>query len=107
MMLFARIRNGDGLCEDRLYRLSDDYFRDTFSPEVETLVLIPFEIHGKTYAERKESLRNLAIDYQYAVDGDADLWLSYRELADIGDYFNRMGRRYGLLREFRENAIPC
>lgn len=106
MMLFAKIKRGEQH-EENFYRSWDEYLRDTFSPEVETLVLLPFEIHGKTYAERKESLRNLAIDFQHADDGDADLWLSYRELDDIGCYFNRMGRRYGLLREFRENCIPC
>lgn len=106
MMLFAKIKRGEQ-SEENFYRSWDEYLRDTFSPEVETLVILPFEIHGKTYAERKESLRNLAIDFQHADDGDADLWLSYRELDDIGCYFNRMGRRYGLLREFRENAIPC
>ena len=106
MMLFAKIKRGEQR-EENFYRSWDEYLRDTFSPDVEALVLLPFEIHGKTYAERKESLRNLAIDFQHADDGDADLWLSYRELDDIGYYFNRMGRRYGLLREFRENAIPC
>lgn len=106
MMLFAKIKRGEQR-EENFYRSWDEYYEDTFSPEVEILVLLPFEIHGKTYAERKESLRNLAIDFQHADDGDADLWLSYRELDDIGCYFNRMGRRYGLLQEFRENAIPC
>lgn len=106
MMLFAKIKRGEQ-SEENFYRSWSEYHADTFSPDVETLVLLPFEIHGKTYAERKESLRNLAIDFQHADDGDADLWLSYRELNDIGYYFNRMGRRYGLLREFRENAIPC
>lgn len=106
MMLFAKIKRGEQR-EENFYRSWSEYYADTFSPEVETLVLLPFETHGKTYAERKESLRNLAIDFQHSDDGDADLWLSYRELDDIGYYFNRMGRRYGLLREFRENAIPC
>ncbi|MBO5918729.1 MAG: hypothetical protein J6Q14_08195 [Oscillospiraceae bacterium] len=106
MMLFAKIKRGEQR-EENFYRSWDEYYSDTFSPDVEALMLLPFEIHGKTYAERKESLRNLAIDFQDADDGDADLWLSYGELSDIQDYFNRMGRRYGLLREFRENAIPC
>ena len=30
---------------------------------------------------------------------------SYGELAEAGEYFEKLGRRYGLLQEFRENAI--
>lgn len=57
---------------------------------------------NKTYQEKKEAAREQAIDWQ--------LWaseqnLSYGELADYADHFERLGRRYGLLQEFRENAI--
>lgn len=56
----------------------------------------------KTYQERKEAARQQAIDWQ--------LWaseqpLSYGELEDWMEHFERLGRRYGLLQEFRENAI--
>lgn len=30
---------------------------------------------------------------------------SYEELAYYGEYFERLARKYGLLREFRENGI--
>ena len=57
-----------------------------------------------TYAERKANVREEAIDWQtMASEGD----MSYGELAEAGDYFYRLGKRYGLLREFRENGIPC
>ena len=55
-----------------------------------------------TYAEKKEQIREQAIDWQ------ADFCnhdYSYGELAFFQDYFEKMGRRYGLLREFRKNAI--
>lgn len=57
-----------------------------------------------TYAERKENVREEAIDWQYEA---SEKNLSYGELAEAGDYFYKMGKRYGLLREFRENGIPC
>lgn len=69
------------------------------------LFVLPFRITGKTYAERQESLRNLAIDFQSANDGDTDFQLSMGEIGVVEEYFERMGRRYGLLREFRENCI--
>jgi len=54
------------------------------------------------YQEKKEAARQEAIDWQ--------LWaseqnLSYGELADYQAHFEATGRRYGLIQEFRENAI--
>lgn len=57
-----------------------------------------------TYAERKENARQIAIDWQL---NDSDYPYSYEGLAIIGEYFYKLGKRFGLLREFRENAIPC
>lgn len=106
-MLFARISRADGKwTEENLYMNIEELNKDTINPASAALVIVPFHISGKTYRERQSSLRNLAIDFQYASEG-ADIGLSWREMADIGDYFRRMGRRYGLLREFEENAIPC
>lgn len=33
--------------------------------------------------------------------------MSYSELAEVGERFYMLGKRYGLLKEFRENGIPC
>ena len=54
------------------------------------------------YAEMKNRIRNEAIDFQLDVDNHC---YSYGELAAFGSYFEEMGKRYGLLREFRENGI--
>jgi hypothetical protein len=56
------------------------------------------------YQKRKEAARQEAIDWQL---NDSDYPYSYEGLAIIGDYFHKLGKRLGLLREFRENAIPC
>ena len=56
----------------------------------------------KSYQDMKEQVRQEAIDWQYE---SAEMNLSYGELADAQEYFKRQGRRYGLLQEFRENAI--
>ena len=55
-----------------------------------------------TYQQKKEQVRNEAIDWQYE---QADMNLSYGERADAKERCARLGRRYGLLQEFRENAI--
>ena len=56
------------------------------------------------YQKRKETARQKAIDWQSEA---SEQNLSYGELAEAGDYFYRLGKRYGLLKEFRMNGIPC
>lgn len=55
-----------------------------------------------TYKERKEEIRDEAIDFQFEFDQNN---YSYGELAYYQSYFTIMGKRYGLLKEFRENGI--
>lgn len=54
------------------------------------------------YQRAKENARNKAIEWQLNFDG---MCLSWGELAMFQDYFEKLGRRYGLLAEFRENGI--
>ena len=54
------------------------------------------------YETRKEQARETAIEWQL---GFAENDYSYLDLAQFGDYFEKIGRRYGLLKEFRENGI--
>lgn len=54
------------------------------------------------YQKQKERIRHEAIEWQH------DYCLhdySYVELIEHQYYFENMGRRYGLLTEFRENGI--
>lgn len=54
------------------------------------------------YQKQKEKARNEAINWQSDFGNHN---YSYGELAVFGNYFEKMGRRYGLLTEFRENGI--
>lgn len=56
------------------------------------------------YQRRKEAARQEAIDWQLEA---SEQDLSYGELAEIGNFFYKLGKRFGLIREFRENGIPC
>ena len=56
----------------------------------------------KTYAERKAEAQTQAIEYQLTF-AEHNYYMS--ELAYYNDYFTKQGKRYGLLREFRENGI--
>ena len=55
-----------------------------------------------TYEIKKEMVRQKAIDWQ---NDFCNHNYSYGELAEFGYYFEKLGRRYGLLKEFRENGI--
>ena len=56
----------------------------------------------RTYAEKKSAAMERAIDYQRAA---ANLNLSYGEIAEKQTFFEKLARRFGLVREFRENGI--
>jgi len=55
-----------------------------------------------TYAERKAKARDEAIEWQNKFS-EKDHYMS--EYVYWGNYFEKLGKRYGLLREFRENGI--
>jgi hypothetical protein len=104
-MVFAKIRQNKGNYTESLFCANSDleHLKDIL--DISVVFVLPFEIHGKSYAERKESLRDLAIDFQYNNDGDTDVQLSMGEWGAACDFFEENGRKYGLLREFRENCI--
>lgn len=54
------------------------------------------------YQEGKAKARDEAI--QWSCDFGEHNY-SYSELADFTDRFTKLGKRYGLLREFRENGV--
>ena len=56
----------------------------------------------KTYKEQKEVVRQEAINYQIEKMGVS---MSYAELYEAQQYFEKLGKRFGLLKEFRENGI--
>lgn len=85
-----------------VYDSHDLFYRDTFSPLCENITVIPFETHGKSYADRRESVQETAVEWSNC--GEA--WpLSWGEVQAVTDWFYRMGKRYGLLTEFQENGL--
>ena len=56
----------------------------------------------KTYNEKRNILQQFAIEWQYMFSG---LRYSWGEVAEWGSFFEEYGKKYGLLREFRENGI--
>lgn len=54
------------------------------------------------YSEQKQKARKKAIEWQYNFNSQSYNWL---DLANFSTYFEKLGKRYGLLKEFRENGI--
>ena len=59
-------------------------------------------IFKNTYASQKEKAIDEAIEYQHTIAQNS---MSWGEYAYWCDHFARLGKRYGLLKEFRENGI--
>lgn len=55
-----------------------------------------------TYQRRKDAARAQAIQWQAALSNRSIPWAA---IAAEQRHFEQLARRYGLLREFRENAI--
>ena len=100
-MFYAKYKDADGQEVAKLYDRGEEYARDTFSPLVEPLTVIDFSVKGKNYRERQSSVETTARDFQAADIGG--LFMS--DYARIGEWFTTQGKRYGLLKEFRENAV--
>lgn len=104
------VRLADGSIDGGIYAWPHGDFCRAFCDEHEhtltgdeVLWALPLQVSGKSYGERQENLRDLAIDAMNAVSEYGGF--SYGELSDIQDFFFRAGARFGLLREFRENAV--
>lgn len=102
-MFYGVYRKPNGETCGGFFEDYEDWFKANFSPDTEILSTIDFSVHGKTYTDRKEDVREKAIDFQDLFSMGVSI--SWGELAEFGDFFETQGRRYGLLVEFRENGI--
>ena len=54
------------------------------------------------YQKLKEAARQKAVEWSLGISQRPMSWM---ECARWGEFFENLGRRYGLLREFHENGI--
>ena len=103
MMILATLKI-NGSTDSYLFTSFSEYYEATFNPEIKIEYELIFDLTGKTYNEKKASAQNIAIDYSLATGNEIEP-LSMNELSIISEWFARVGKHYGLLNEFRENAI--
>ena len=102
MMFYAKYTAPDGEEKCGLYYGSAgraQFREDTFRAGLTEI--IPFCVSGKSYTERRECVRATATRFS----SEAAPGLSWSEISSICAWFEKQGRQYGLLREFRENGI--
>ena len=104
MLLIAIFEDQHKIRQCNLYTSYEAFYKDTFSPLCNIIATLELGAsRGKTYADRKACLYDKAVEYSY-------IWgelypISYGEIWEIDNYFYKYGKRYGLLKEFKENAI--
>lgn len=104
-MLYLAYKDKNGATTAGLYDY-EELHSALFSPSREQLCIIDLDrIHGKTYAEKKNYIRDTAHDFQTADSEISGGGLSMGEYITVQGFFEKYGKRFGLLREFRENAI--
>lgn len=57
---------------------------------------------NNTYTQQKQNVRSKAIEWHYDFCNHS---YSYEELAVFACYFNKLAKRFGLIKEFKENGI--
>ena len=78
-------------------------YEATFNPLVEWDILVLDIVSGKTYAEKKAFVRELAVEWSHMMM--EELEMDYYDLGEIDEWFRKYGRRFGLMEEFHENCI--
>lgn len=84
------------ICKYYLYQTGEKAF------EVGDKINAEFKQNKSPYQFKQYVLRMFAIEWQYDF---ADMRYSWGDLSEWGAFFEEYGKKYGLLREFRENGI--
>ena len=100
-MYYAAITTGDGERIQGIYS-PKEYSRATFNPYSVTHYITNLKPHSKQEA-REMAINILDADRETVNSGGE--CLSYGEYAIITDALEKAARRFGLIREFRENGI--
>ena len=78
------------------------FFSDTFPCNIHTDSIIELSVNGKTYAQKKASVSDKARIIQEML---GECSISYFELSEIQNWLLTVGKRYGLMEEFKDNAV--
>ena len=98
------MKNNLVMINNQLYVMDFELFHEMiFNPETVFKFFFTLEVKGNNYRERKSDIEDKAHilqDAQIEYTG-----LSYMEYMILDNFFETNGKRYGLYKEFKENAI--
>lgn len=100
-MFYASYADKDGKITGHLFDNYLEYLESVDVGDSLPIAIIDFKTKGNTYAEKKDSVRRVAIEYQHAECGG--MFMS--EYAKVGAWFRLMGKRYGLSEEFENEGV--
>ena len=90
---------------EKFLTLNNYDYNAILNSNIVILKSIVFEVRGDNYEQKRNSLRELAIDF-FNLDLDGSpVDFSYNEISIISNWFEKMAGRLGLLKEFKENGI--
>lgn len=100
-MIFAAYHDENGNERATTFDFWDQVHSFFFFPCLDPVFVTDFKVSGKTYQERKENAKNIAMDVQNF------FWpgLCWSEYAEIGNELYEIGKKYGLLNEFRREGL--
>ena len=105
-MIYAIIERGQDAGTAASFETWDQYHAATFRPystnAAAAVFSIPAFIPGRNYRERKHAAENALHRASEILSAPG---LSWADVAEIKAEAERIAKRYGLLREARENAI--
>lgn len=90
-------------CVNNTYRFFEAY--NAYGYKKQGFEHLELEVKGKSYKEKQNNLRELAIDFQNFNSLSCDVDLSQGETATICNWFESKAKLFGLTKEFKENAI--
>ena len=102
-MFFVKYRDAEGKETAALYENFEMYkhIERTFDPSIDIIERCYFSTSCGDYIGRKSYIRDVAV--QWSQCDSSGLYIS--DYARIANWFTTQGKRFGLLKEFRENGI--
>lgn len=79
------------------------FFNKTFSPDTDPKIEMNFSLGNGSYKDKKNKLHDMAVEISHLISNLNGL--TWYEMIIISNWFERNGKRYGLLREFRAEGI--
>lgn len=99
ILAIVNIDNDDKM---RVYYSYEELHKDLYCPDDSLVWATDFKIKGKTYAERKQFARDIGV----TISNNREIEeITHIDAMNIAENLDNLAKRYGLIKEFRENGL--